>query len=102
MEELDMYLFVYGYLLPLVIMVVWMVYRIYSDLKVEKIFVSHYLKDWWPILLPGVSLWGACALLLIAISEGSDWLERHWEPWRMAGGQSRRMMRRLLGEIKED
>ena len=100
MNEEEM--FVYGYLLPLVIMVVWMVYRIYSDLKVEKIFVSHYLKDWWPMVLPGVNLWGACALLVIAIAEGSDWLERHWEPWRMAGEQSRRMVRRLFGEIKEE
>lgn len=102
MNELSISFIVYGYVLPLLVMLAWMVWRICSERKQGERFVLHYVRDWWPFLLPGVALWGACALLMLATVEGSWWLERHWEPWRTAGEQSRRIWRWMFGKIMED
>lgn len=102
MDELGMNFIIYGYVLPLLIMLIWCMWRVYSDLKAGDRFVSHFIRDCWPLLIPGISLLGVCSLLLIAIHEGDLWLEKHWKPWRMAGEQNRRIFRRIFGEIKEE
>lgn len=94
--------FIYGYVLPLLIMIVWVTWRIRSELKAGERLASYFVRDCWPLLIPGINLWGTFALLLLAMVEASHWLERHWETWRMVGEQSRRIARRLFGEIKED
>lgn len=97
MEENEKYLIIYGYVLPMAIMLVWIMWRVCSDLKAGERYVSRFIRDCWPMLIPGVSLWGVCSLLLLASVECSDWLERHWGVWRMAGEQSRSIARRMLG-----
>jgi hypothetical protein len=96
MEEYGKYFIIYGYVLPLAIMLVWILWRVYSDLKAGDRYVSHFICDCWPLLIPGVSLWGVCSLLFLAMVEGSQWLERHWETWRLAGEQSRSIVRRMF------
>ena len=102
MDELEMYFILYGYILPMPIMLAWVAWRVYSDLKAGEKYASYFIRDCWPLLIPGVSLWAVCCLLLLAMVEASDWLERHWVPWRMAGECSRHIVRRVFGEINED
>ena len=100
MKEYGMYFIIYGYVLPLLIMLVWIVWRVYSNLKAGEKYASYFIRDCWPLLIPGVNLWGVCALLAIAINEGDYWLKKHWKPWRMAGEQARRMFDKITN--KED
>lgn len=102
MDELTTNLIIYGYVLPLQIMLVWIMWCVYSDLKAGERFVSHFLRDCWPVLIPFVNLFCACLVLSLAMTEISYWLEKHWEPWREAGEQGRRIARWMFGEIKED
>lgn len=97
MEGNEKYLIIYGYVLPMAIMLVWIMWRVCSDLKAGERYVSRFIRDCWPLLIPGLSLWGVCSLLLLASVECSHWLERHWGVWRMAGEQSRSIARRMLG-----
>ena len=76
MGEYGMY-FIYGYVLPLTITLVWVLWRVYSDLKAGEIYTSYSIRDCWPLLIPGVGLWAVCALLMLAMFEVSDWLKRH-------------------------
>jgi hypothetical protein len=68
---------IYGYVVPLLIMLVWMSWRICSYLKAGEWFASRFMKDCWPLLIPGISLWGVCALLMIAMVAFKHWTERH-------------------------
>lgn len=102
MEDYGMFFIAYGYLLPLAIMLLWIAWRVCSDLKAGEEHVSHFIWDCWPLLVPGVSLWSVCSLLLLAMDEGSHWLERHWSAWRMAGEQSRKIVRRMFGGVQVD
>lgn len=100
MEEYEKYLIIYGYVLPMAIMLVWTMWRICSDLKAGERYMSRFIRNCWPLLIPGVSLWGVCSLLLLASVECSHWLERHWGVWRMAGEQSRSIARRMFGGVE--
>lgn len=97
MEEYEKDLIIYGYVLPMAIMLVWIMWRVCSGLKAGERYVSRFIRDYWTLLIPGVSLWGVCLLLLLALVECSYWLERHWSVWRMVGEQSRNIARRMLG-----
>ena len=95
-------IFIYLYALPLLVVLAWTAWRIRSERKEGRKYIAGCIRDCWPLLLPGVSLWGVCALLMIAVVEGSAWLERHWEPWRRIGEQSRRLARWMIEGTKED
>lgn len=102
MDETGMKFIIYGYVLPLLIMLIWVMWRVYSELEAGERFVSHFLRDCWPLLIPGISLWGVCSLLLLAIIEGNNWLVRHCKPWRMAGEHLSRVEHRIFDEDKEE
>ena len=102
MEEFGRIFIIYGYMLPTLVMLVWVAWRVYSGLKAGERYVSSFIRDCWPLLIPGVSLFAVCMLLVFAIEEGSLWLERHWEPWRMAGTHARRIMRMLQNRFSAD
>ena len=60
-------IFIYGYILPLIITLVWMLWYIDTYRKCGKRFASYFARDCWPILIPGVGLFATCMLLLFAI-----------------------------------
>jgi hypothetical protein len=85
MTEYGIYFIIYGYALPLYIMLIWMSWRVYSDLKKGERYISCFFRECWPLLIPGVSLWGVCTLLMIALEEGSYWIKRLCKTWSMGG-----------------
>ena len=76
MEEYGKYFIIYGYILPTIIMLVWAILRVYSELKTGKKYVSGCINTCWPLLIPGVSLWGVFILLLLVIDKFHDWYRR--------------------------
>ena len=96
MDEFGRIFIIYGYMLPTLVMLVWMMWRVYSEFKAGKRYASSFIRDCLSLFIPGASLFAVCMLLVLAIEEGALWLERHWEPWRMAGTRARSIMRMLL------
>ena len=73
-KEFKLFVF-YSYMLPLLIMMVWTAWRIYSEAKSGNKYVSYYIRNCWPLLIPGVSLYGVALLLLFAMDELYDWVQ---------------------------
>ena len=89
MTEFGKYFILYGYILPSLIVSLLLLWNFHTNCKV-------YSKDFLLLLIPGVSLFTVCMLLLLAIEEFSHWLERHWKPWYEVGKRSRDIIRWLF------
>ena len=76
MNELEIYI-IYGYVLPLLIMVVWTYWRIFRYLSGEhKKFALYRASRNWPLLIPGVALLGLCIVLLMAFEDLTRWIDK--------------------------
>lgn len=60
-------IFIYGYILPLFITLSWMLWSIDTYRKCGIRFASYFVRDCWPILIPGVGFFATCMLLFFAI-----------------------------------
>lgn len=102
MNELVVYLIICGYVLPLLILLAWLAWRIRYDSKYGEIHVPHFLRDCWTLLVPGVSLCFAVILLLLSLVEASEWLVGHCGLWRMAGERQARISRWITTKLLKD
>lgn len=102
MEDLCKNLFIYGYVLPLLVMLEWTAWCCFSDRKKGKKFVSYYMRDYWKLLVPGVSLMGTLFLLEMMMIEADVWLEGHWGLWSRERERSRHLMRWLYDNMRKE
>ena len=75
MKEIEIDIIFYGYVLPIIIMFVWRIWRLYTGpriIRTEFRYMSHTIKHFLILFIPGASLFGVLMLLLLFVSDSFD------------------------------
>ena len=75
MKEIEIDIIFYGYELPIIIMFVWRIWRLYTDpkkIRTEFRNMSHTIKHFLILFIPGVSLFGVLMLLILFVLDSFD------------------------------
>ena len=75
MKEIEIDIIFYGYELPIIIMFVWRIWRLYTSpriIRTEFRNMSHTIKHFLILFIPGASLFGVLMLLLLFVSDSFD------------------------------